>query len=371
MSKVVKLLIVSGILLIVIFSIAGIVIIKSKDLPVQDIENARSAISEAKHVRAHIYPVSKKYFSNAVAMYDSAMHCWKTENERFIIMRNYERSIFFADSATQLASLARGKAIRGSAELKRNLMDDLKILKKESAFYDPFIKKLPLPDTLLTNNSKGVMLITEAEIAFTNGEYVLCSDLVKKSRQLLIPNHLYIEDLLGKYFLQYSDWKNLAKKTVEDSRRKKSYAILVDKFSRECILYYSGKPKYRFTVELGKNWIGDKHHRGDKATPEGLYKVVDKKEGRHTSYHKALLLNYPNNEDIAQYNEEIKNGLISRSSHIGGHIEIHGNGGKGIDWTEGCVAISDPDMDRLYKHCRQGTPVAIVGSIKPLHEILR
>jgi hypothetical protein len=371
MRKVFKLLICSGLLLIIIALISGIVAIKTKDLPVLATEDARRSISDAKHVRAYIFPVSKKYFYQAEAMYDSAMFYWEKENERFILLRNFEQAIVFADSAAQLASLARGKAIRGSAELKRDLMDDLSVLKKESDFYKPFIKKLPLPDTLLTNNNKGVMLITEAEIAFKRGEYVLCSDRVRESRKLLIPTHLYIEDILGEYFLQYPEWKNLARKTVEDSRRRKTYAILVDKFSRECILYYNGKPKYHFVVELGKNWIGDKHHRGDKATPEGLYKIIDKKEGRHTNYYKALLLNYPNDDDIAQYKAEIKNGSIHRSANIGGHIEIHGNGGKGVDWTEGCIAISDPDMDRLYKHCKSGTPVAIVGSLKPLHEILR
>jgi hypothetical protein len=371
MSRFSKLIILSVILLIVISLMGSFIAIKTKEVPTEVIESARNAISEAKHVRAHIFPVSKKYFQMAEAMYDSSMHSWVTENEKFILNRDFDKAFIFADSATQLASIARGKAIRGSAELKKNLKDELAILEKESKFYDPFIKKLPLHDTLLTNNNKGVMLITEAKIAFEGKEYVLCSDILKKSRHLLIPTHLYIEEMLGDYFLQYSQWRKIADRIVDDSRKRKSYAVLIDKFSRECILYYNGKPKFRFVTELGKNWVGDKHHRGDKATPEGLYKVVDKKEGRHTSYHKALLLNYPNDTDRAQFKEEIKNGSIHRSAQIGGHIEIHGNGGKGIDWTEGCIALSDTDMDKLFKYCHSGTPVAIVGSLKPLHDILR
>ncbi len=371
MNKISRFLLFSGILIVVVGIITSIGIIKSKDLPQREIQDARNAICEAKKVRAHIYPVSGKTFYLAENLYDSAMFYWKKENERFILIRDYKQSIVFADSAVRLATLARGKAIRGSAELKRNLLEDLSTLKKEAEMYAPFIRKLPLQDSLFISNSNGVMLITEAEIAYANGNFVKSSDLLKEARQILIPTYLYIEELLSEYFLQYPEWKNLANKTVEDSRKKKSYAILVDKFARECILYYNGKPKYHFTVELGKNWIGDKHHRGDKATPEGLYRIIDKKEGRHTSYYKALLLNYPNDEDIKRYRYEIENGLIHKSTSIGGHIEIHGNGGKGVDWTEGCIALSDNDMDKLYKHCRSGTPVLIIGSLKPLHEILR
>jgi len=184
-------------------------------------------------------------------------------------------------------------------------------------------------------------------------------------------SHLYIEEMLGEYFLQYPRWKELAKKTVDDSRKKRSYAILVDKFARECILYYSGKPKYSFPVELGKNWIGDKRHRGDKATPEGLYKVIDRKEGRHTSYYKALLLDYPNDEDTAYFAAAIEKGSLPRSAKIGGMIEIHGNGGKGSDWTAGCIAITDREMDSLFKVVKIGTPVTIVGSMYDLRHALK
>jgi murein L,D-transpeptidase YafK len=105
------------------------------------------------------------------------------------------------------------------------------------------------------------------------------------------------------------------------------------------------------------------------ATPEGMYKVTRKLEGSKTKYYKALLLDYPNEEDKARFREEIENGSLPRNAKIGGLIEIHGDGGKGIDWTEGCVALTNKEMDIVYRLAKVGTPVTIVGSIVDLHNV--
>jgi len=51
-------------------------------------------------------------------------------------------------------------------------------------------------------------------------------------------------------------------------------------------------------------------------------------------------------------------------------IEIHGNGGKGVDWTEGCVALRDSDMNIVYRYVKVGTPVTIVGSMQDIDKVL-
>jgi murein L,D-transpeptidase YafK len=126
-----------------------------------------------------------------------------------------------------------------------------------------------------------------------------------------------------------------------------------------------------FNAELGRNWVGDKRLRGDHATPEGMYRITKKFGNGKTKYYKALLLDYPNEEDKARFRAEIESGVLPRSARIGGLIEIHGNGGKGIDWTEGCVAVTDREMDAVYNIAAVGTPVTIVGSTVDLHEILK
>jgi murein L,D-transpeptidase YafK len=154
------------------------------------------------------------------------------------------------------------------------------------------------------------------------------------------------------------------------SKTHSSVSLVVDKFSRKCIVYKSGKIIREFDVELGINWLGDKVQKGDRATPEGKYTITVKKSGRNTIYYKALLINFPNAEDKRRFNHQKSAGNISRNALIGGSIEIHGGGGKGIDWTDGCVALTNKDMDNLYALCSVGTPVAIVGSLTPLDKLL-
>jgi L,D-peptidoglycan transpeptidase YkuD (ErfK/YbiS/YcfS/YnhG family) len=54
--------------------------------------------------------------------------------------------------------------------------------------------------------------------------------------------------------------------------------------------------------------------------------------------------------------------VVPANAGIGSLIEIHGEGGQGRDWTDGCVALSNSDMDRVFSHARVGTPVTIVGT---------
>jgi hypothetical protein len=81
------------------------------------------------------------------------------------------------------------------------------------------------------------------------------------------------------------------------------------------------------------------------------------------------LLDYPNKDDIRRFSQDKSNGTLPGSADIGGHIEIHGEGGRGNDWTDGCIALNNRDMDILYNLTAEGARVTIVGSLKPLEEI--
>ena len=80
-----------------------------------------------------------------------------------------------------------------------------------------------------------------------------------------------------------------------------------------------------------------------------------------SNYYKALALNYPNDEDRAEFDRLRRAGRIPRGTSLGGLIEIHGEGGRGRDWTKGCVALANQDMDDLFRRIGVGTPVTIVG----------
>jgi murein L,D-transpeptidase YafK len=101
-----------------------------------------------------------------------------------------------------------------------------------------------------------------------------------------------------------------------------------------------------------------------------MYKITQKFDGSKTKYYKALLLDYPNEEDKEKFRYEIQHGSLPASAKIGGLIEIHGNGGKGIDWTEGCIALTDREMDVVFKLVKVGTPVTIIGSLIELKDVV-
>ena len=156
-------------------------------------------------------------------------------------------------------------------------------------------------------------------------------------------------------------WRRWVTETVEESRGKKSSAIIIFKERNELVLYRSGVAVRRYPVELGRQSLDRKIMEGDGATPEGRYRIVAKKEGGETVYHRALLLDYPTEEDLARLAEAKRRGLVRSDARPGGAIEIHGEGGRGWDWTRGCMAMTNEDIDDLWTRIQKDTRVTIVG----------
>lgn len=157
-------------------------------------------------------------------------------------------------------------------------------------------------------------------------------------------------------------WQSWINQATASSRRNGGVAFVIIKERHRLDVYKAGRHVRSVPVDLGANYVNQKMHAGDRATPEGLYRVTQKKGNGSTKYHLALLLDYPNSEDRSRFADLKKRGEITRRTAIGGLIEIHGEGGKGYDWTDGCVAPSSEDMKLLYNEASVGTPVAIVGS---------
>jgi len=158
-------------------------------------------------------------------------------------------------------------------------------------------------------------------------------------------------------------WRHQAADTVAQSRRTGSPAVVIDKLNRRLVVYRSGAEIANFEVELGSGGLEPKRYAGDRATPEGRYRITRMKSGNATRYHLALLIDYPSAEDRRRYERGVETGEIPRGVGPGGLIEIHGGGGSGRDWTDGCVALRDTDMDHLFPMVRVGTPVTIVGAL--------
>jgi hypothetical protein len=336
--------------------------------PTGKMEHAREILSEAAKNKADIY--SKKLYTEARNCYDSAMVNWQKENKRFIYFRHYNKVVMFADLCIKKANQAGDNSISTSSNLKVKLKEKLESLDNLVKQLDELFNTYPLTSEIRNRISKGKILLMEAEIVYKKGQYLQANRKMTDSEYLLTESYEFASANLKNYFKSYSIWKRWTDKTLSDSRKNKDYSIIIDKFSRKCVIYLGGSKKYEFEAELGKNWVGDKRTKGDMATPEGMYRITKKFDGGRTKYYKALLLDYPNEEDKEKFRSEIAHGSLPANAKIGGLIEIHGNGGKGIDWTEGCIALTDREMDVIFNIVKVGTPVTIIGSMVDLKDVV-
>jgi len=337
--------------------------------PVGEMAAARVAISNASKKNAGIY--SENLFMEAKSSYDSAMLCWGRENKKSRYSRNYGRLSEFASIAAKKALEASNDAENNTANLNLTISEKINELKKTDEDLNQRFSKYPMSTEMRNNISKGEIILAEAEIEWGKGEYFQAQKKLTEVEKLLVPTYEYADANLRSYFRSYPLWKRWADSTIAESRTNQDYSIIVDKFSRKVYVYFNGELQLAYSAELGKNWVGDKRVRGDKATPEGMYEITKKYDRDSTSYYKALQINYPNDEDTALFEAAREKGSLPRSAMIGGMIQIHGNGGKGADWTAGCIAVTNREMDTLFKITRIGTPVTIVGSLRDLRHALK
>ena len=346
---------------------AGFIRIKMNVPPDQEVNRARKLITEAELAKSPRYANSS--YLEAVAYYDSAMAAWDMENERFILFRDYARVDELARTSQQLSTYAINHARQNVSEIESDLEIRLEELGKRISEFDEKFGSFPVDGKHQEQMVRCKLEYSEGVLAYRNQDYSVCISLFNGVENTL--NQVfdpYIELFRG-YLTEYPKWKEMVQQSIVHSKRTRSYVIIVDKLARELLVYKDGDVKKRYSAELGVNWVGDKQQQGDKTTPEGSYTVISKKSNGQTRYYKALMLDYPNEEDRKRFADNKEKGLINPEAAIGGLIEIHGNGGKGVDWTDGCIALKDADMDVVFRWCPVGTRVTIVGSTKSLHEL--
>lgn len=358
--------------LLLFLFLAGItawVMLRWPESPAAELKKASDAIVEARNAEADKY--APRQLKKTTALYDSAMTHWRKENRKFLLNRNYGKTLEFAAQAVQAGRQTKVAA----AEKAQSALLSTKVttgeLEKIVADFKRNYSPLPLPKKIREDFNKGILMLSEAKLASEKSDFHIAEVKLEEAKKLLIGADQKVHHILNDYFSALPQWTSQVKEAINRSASQNSSVIIVDKMARECRLYSDGKLRHTFEAEFGPNWMGDKMHRGDQATPEGEYHVVQKKEGRKTIYYKALLLNYPNVEDKARYRKNIASGKISSRVDVGGLIEIHGHGGQGFDWTNGCVALRNKDMDVLYRMVSEKTPVIIVGSVEPIDKYIQ
>jgi tetratricopeptide (TPR) repeat protein len=145
---------------------------------------------------------------------------------------------------------------------------------------------------------------------------------------------------------------------VFELRTKPVDKVLIEKKKRRLTLISNGEAIKTYKIALGGDPVGPKERQGDKKTPEGSYTIASR--NRHSDYHLSLRISYPNEKDVKRAKQlgvspggdimihGIKNGL----SWLGGfHTEI--------DWTKGCIAVTNKEMEEIARLVPNGTPVEI------------
>jgi murein L,D-transpeptidase YafK len=138
----------------------------------------------------------------------------------------------------------------------------------------------------------------------------------------------------------------------------KADRIVIEKAAHRLTLYSNGAVLRSYPVSIGRGGLEAKTQEGDKLTPEGEYRITG--HLHKSSYHLALRVNYPNAEDLKRASKKgvypgsdiMIHGIRNRLGWIG---TLH----RQVDWTLGCVAVTNAEIEEISRVVPDGTPVEI------------
>ncbi len=164
------------------------------------------------------------------------------------------------------------------------------------------------------------------------------------------------------------------------------YQIIVVKSKRLLLVQQGSQTIKKYSVAVGKGGAGDKRVAGDKHTPEGVYRVVNSRPS--DNFHYFIQIDYPSRRDamagfksgLISWEELVriyeahqkKNGIPPQQTRLGGFIGIHGIGKetrrklaihRNFNWTQGCIALTNAEIDDLRQFIRRGTKIVIVSTL--------
>jgi murein L,D-transpeptidase YafK len=157
---------------------------------------------------------------------------------------------------------------------------------------------------------------------------------------------------------QQAKAKELALRNAAIKKSLKAERIVIEKSKHLMTVYALNKPIATFQIALGQEPVGPKTCAGDNRTPEGIYTVTDHKAD--SNFYLALRLSYPSPKDITNAKK--------LNCKPGNNIMIHGlpkrfiklgRAHREVDWTHGCIAVNNQEMDQLWTMVSKGTTVEI------------
>ena len=213
--------------------------------------------------------------------------------------------------------------------------------------------------------------VKQARLFLEQGQFEHSIQASERAGRILLTQTALLTNELGRYADDdlIAAWRESAQRTIDWSRTHRAQAIVVSKADRSLTLYKNGRKVLTYPIRLGSRGIRAKQHYGDGATPEGEYRIQRKRGPGQTPYFRALILDYPNIDDRRRFEEAQKAGLIPKSQHMPGLIQLHGIAQGISDQPYGSIVLDNPQIAQLFDRVAVGTPVNIVGALESQNSI--
>jgi L,D-peptidoglycan transpeptidase YkuD (ErfK/YbiS/YcfS/YnhG family) len=288
----------------------------------------------------------------------------RLQSRRSALSRDYEDAARLASEARIAAETCAFQAGAARARVRtraRAALQDLSASLPRAAALARHARDEQVADALL----QAEMALGEVKSAFEREEYERAEEAAERGRVRLAGAVSGMNRAFDALTAspRRAVWKKWVKQALQESARTGEPVIVVDKLRRQLHLFRGQDEVVWYAADLGIAGVASKTHAGDDATPEGRYRITEVRGPGQTRYYRALMLDYPNAEDRVRFKRLQRAGQVPRNRGIGNLIEIHGHGGRSQDWTKGCVALDNDDMDDLISRVQVGTAVTIVGTI--------
>lgn len=324
-------------------------------------ERARHALEEARHSPALRF--APEALGLAEEAYRDGIGKIRREDARFFLLRDYRAAVTALELGRERAEEARAAGGRNQDTRRESAEAVLEEVAEVLEMFDAVEATATFSGAQRMGMARVRIGFVEATSLLEGGAY---GEAEARGRRVLSQAR-EVEELVGTAVLRFADeerirtWQKWIEETVAWSRERSAVALVAIKEKNLLVVYRNGRRVESFQADMGSNNLAQKYRRGDRATPEGKYRIKQVKGLGQTLYYKALLLDYPTAEDLRRIEAAKERGTVPRNAGPGALIEIHGDGGRGEDWTNGCIAVANPDMDKLFRLVGVGTPVTIVG----------
>jgi len=345
------------------------VLFASCQLPPAPPEVRRSETQEQDLWRAGASIFASQEYATYLDALRGARRHYDQENLKLGWYRDYDgvRRDFRAVLAAGDALQARVQSVK--SEKRAAVDEDVKAIRTKVVTLKDITLSLTERGRARQELAQAEICLGEADALLNQAKYEAASRRVSQAGECVKKAEAAVISFIGRYLdqRQVDVWKKWTDETIAESRSRRTIAIVVSKLERRMTVYRDGKPYRSYGAGFGFNGLSNKLHSGDNATPEGRYHIIRKIAS--SQYYKALLIDYPNDEDRKRFAREKNRGAIPVAIGIGGDIEIHGGGQDSL--TRGCISMDNDQMDELYNLVSMGTAVTIVGTNEMENYVIR